>query len=64
MKLEFSIQLKKYTQISTSMNIIPAETEFFFMRTDRWTDMMTLIVAFRSFAKAPTNDSFTVLMQL
>jgi hypothetical protein len=41
------------------MKIRPVGAELFHVdrRTDEWTDMTKLIVAFRNFAKAPKNET-------
>ena len=62
MKLEFSRQIfEKNTKISDFMKIRPVGAELFHTdgQTDGRTDMTKLIVAFRNFANAPKNGSFT-----
>ena len=54
MKLEFSGQVFKKTQISIFIKIRSVGAELF--HADRQTDMTKLIVAFRNFAKAPEMD--------
>jgi len=51
MKLEFSRQISKNSQISHSMNIHPVGAELF--HEDRRTDMTKLTDAFHNFANAP-----------
>jgi hypothetical protein len=56
MKFEFSRQIfEKNTQLSNFMKIRPVGVELFHAdaRTDGHTDMMSLIIAFRNFVKAP-----------
>jgi hypothetical protein len=50
-KCKFLDRFAKHTQISNFMKIRPVGTGFSF--TDRQTDMMNLVVAFRNFANAP-----------
>jgi hypothetical protein len=55
MRLEFSRQLlKKYIEISNLMKILPMGVELF--NADEQTDKTKPIVAFRSFANAPSNE--------
>ena len=58
MKLEFSRNIFKNTQISVFMKIHLVEAELFRSdgRTDGRTDMTKLIVAFRNFTNAPKSD--------
>ena len=62
MKREFSQHMFKNTQISNFMKIHPMRAESLRIngrkegRTDRRTDIMKLIVAFRNFANAPKNQ--------
>jgi len=51
MKLEFSQNFSKNTQISNFMKIRPVGAELF--HADGQTDMTKLIVAFHNFANAP-----------
>jgi len=51
MKLEFSQQISKDTQISKFMKILPAGVEVF--QADRQTDMVKLVFAFRNFQNVP-----------
>ena len=63
--LIFSTDFRKNTQTSNFMIIRPVAIELFHTygrarrRTDRLTDTMKLIVAFRNFANAPKNAQFT-----
>ena len=52
-KIQFSRDLRKNTQISNFMTIRPAAAEF--LHADGQTDMTKLTVAFRNFANAPKN---------
>jgi len=54
-KLKYSLRFSKNPRTSNFMKICPVGSELFYMewQTDRQTDMTNLIVAFRSFAKAP-----------
>ena len=68
MKLEFSLQIfENTTQTSNFMTIRPLSAQLLHTkrrgtqtdgRTDRHTDMMKLIVAFRNFTNAPKNAQF------
>jgi hypothetical protein len=53
MKLEFSRQISKNTQILNSMKIRPVGTELF--HADRQTDMLKVIAALRRFLNASKN---------
>jgi hypothetical protein len=61
LKLEFSRQIFKYTQISNFMKIRPVGAELFHAdgRTNRGTegqtDLTNLMVSFRNFSYAPEN---------
>jgi hypothetical protein len=62
MKVEFSRQIFGKSSNITFHEICPVGTELY--HTDGWTDMTKLIVAFRSFAKAPNemcSDIFAVI---
>jgi hypothetical protein len=54
MKLEFSRQISKNTQISNSMKIRPVGTELF--HAGRQTDRQKVIAAFRNFSNASKNS--------
>ena len=56
-KLEFSRHILENTQIPNFMTIRPVGAELFHAdgRTDRRTNMMQLIIAFRNFPNAPKN---------
>jgi len=55
MQLEFCQRFSKNPLIPNFMKIRPVGAELFHAsrRTDGWTDMAKVIVAFRNFAKAP-----------
>ena len=55
MKLEFSRKILEKAQIASVTQIHPLGAELFHAngRTDGWTDMTELIVAFRNYANAP-----------
>jgi hypothetical protein len=59
MKLEFSRQIFKNTQISNFMKVPPVGAELF--HADRQTDMMKLLVAFRNIAKRLNINIVTLL---
>jgi hypothetical protein len=62
MKLEFSRQFLKNTQISNLIKIRLVGAEL--LHADRRTDMTKLKVAFRSFANAPNTEHNEVLKVL
>ena len=58
MKFEFSRQIfEKYSNIKFHENLSSGSRVVACDRTDGRTDMTNLVVAFRSFAKATTNQS-------
>jgi len=58
-KIEFSRQFSENPQISYFMKIRPVGAELFYAerRTDGWTSVTKLAVAFRNFVKASKNYS-------
>ena len=62
MKLEFSRHVfENYSYISNFMKILPVRAELLHAggRTDRRSDMMKLVIAFRDFANAPKNKDLS-----
>jgi flagellar biosynthesis protein FlhB len=55
-ELEYRDRFFKNPQKSNFMKILLVVAIFFFVRTDRWTDMSKLTVVFLNFAKAPKNS--------
>jgi len=60
MKFEFSWQfLKKYSYIKFHENPSSGSRVFPWGQTDRWTDMMKLIVTFSNFVNTPKKETWT-----